>query len=80
MWAGADGATPKPKRSLEDMMGSGAATSIGFGAPVSIPAGFGAGSSGAAATALQLPGRLFVPGLYHHLLVAAARQLVGEVV
>ncbi|BDA49698.1 probable histone-binding protein N1/N2 [Coccomyxa sp. Obi] len=51
-----DDAAPKPKRSLEDMMGSGAATSIGFGAPVSIPAGFGAGSSSATAAAPQLAG------------------------
>ncbi|KAK9904895.1 hypothetical protein WJX75_005048 [Coccomyxa subellipsoidea] len=44
-----DGA-PKPKRSLEDMMGSGAAITIGFGAPLSVPAGFGAAGSSTPST------------------------------
>ena len=44
-------------------MGSGAATSIGFGAPVSVPAGFGATSSATNAAAPQLSGKFFVPWL-----------------
>jgi hypothetical protein len=59
LWCGTDGA-PKPKRSLEDMMGSGAAITIGFGAPLSVPAGFGAaGSSTPSTVAPEAAGRPF---------------------
>ena len=35
-------AARKPKRSFEDIMGSGAATSLGFGSALAVPQGFGA--------------------------------------
>ena len=34
----------KPKRSFEDIMGGGAATSLGFGSALTVPQGFGAPS------------------------------------
>ncbi len=34
----------KPKRSFEDIMGGGAATSLGFGSALTVPQGFGASS------------------------------------
>lgn len=49
--AAGPGPEQKPKRSFEDIMGSGAATSLGFGNPLAVPQGFGApaGSTVAAA-------------------------------
>ncbi len=58
----------KPKRSFEDIMGGGAATSLGFGSPVVVPQGFGkpAGSTFPAATiAGDGPPRLYGAAVCH---------------
>lgn len=46
---GSGPAAQKPKRSLEDILGSGTATSLGFSAPVTVPQGFGAPAAAPAA-------------------------------